>query len=881
MYFSFTNWLRTFSRPQKGAKRHGSRRPQLSTLLRAQLQVENLEERITPATDTWTGLGVPPPHSATPANAWSLSGNWTNGVPVAGDNLVFGNVGVSTFATLDNLGTVQFGSITFNTSGYSITTANGSSLKLTGGISVTLAGATETISVPLTLSGGNQTLSLAGATLIVTADVTSTSLVVSGGTLQLSAATELVSTTGVTVNGGTLNLNGNSQTIASLTLTNGTAESGAGVLTVTGAVTSSGTSSITGKLSLANPSTVTVNGTAADVLTILAIVTSGGITKAGGGELLLSGTNTYNGPTVVSAGTLDITNGSALGTAVGGTAVDTGGTLQIDGTITVVGEILTLDGGTLLNNSGTNVWKGNVAVSANSIINVVGSTQLSITGIINGSGTLTIGTVAADTGTLIYNGPTSNLNTSTTTVEAGTLELNQTTGVAIDGPLTIGTNGAAIGTVLLESSNQIVATATVTVNGGTLNLQSFSNTIAGLGMTGGKVEIEAGALTVNGNITSNTAATPALISSTTGTLNLGGGTRTISVAGGPPDDLTISAIIANGGLTKTGAGELVLSGANTYAGFTTVSTGILDLQNNNALGTGGTVVDKGATLQLDGTINNVTTPANVGVNLNGGTLGSVNGDNTFAGNIGLSASSFISAGSTSTLTLSGIITGTAISGLTVNGAGVVIENGPGNSYTGPTTVSAGSTLDLNTSNLVSTSSLVTVVGTLNVSANNLVKALTVTGGTVATLGAAVLTLGGNVTFNASTSNALISGNLNLGQQHHAHHNGQYRHGGQRDQHHLGRYHRHRHLRPDEGRDRHADPLRHQQLFRRHYRQRRHPGHTERHGPADRHHRGQRGNPAARWRCDHRRGGGTDPAWRHARQRQRQQHLVRRHYPDRQ
>ena len=49
-----------------------------------------------------------------------------------------------------------------------------------------------------------------------------------------------------------------------------------------------------------------------------------------------------------------------------------------------------------------------------------------------------------------------------------------------------------------------------------------------------------------------------------------------------------SAIAGSGGLTKTGAGQVVLDGANTYSGLTTVSNGTLFLRNGRqALGAGG------------------------------------------------------------------------------------------------------------------------------------------------------------------------------------------------------------------------------------------------------------------------------------------------------
>ena len=83
-------------------------------------------------------------------------------------------------------------------------------------------------------------------------------------------------------------------------------------------------------------------------------------------------------------------------------------------------------------------------------------------------------------------------------------------------------------------------------------------------MTGGSIATGAGTLTVNGNITTNASATSATIS---GQLNLGGATRTLDVADGEAAiDLDISAAISNGGITKTGAGTLQLSGAAILAG---------------------------------------------------------------------------------------------------------------------------------------------------------------------------------------------------------------------------------------------------------------------------------------------------------------------------
>jgi autotransporter-associated beta strand protein len=58
---------------------------------------------------------------------------------------------------------------------------------------------------------------------------------------------------------------------------------------------------------------------------------SGGITKLQGGKWVLSGSNTYDGATNISAGTLVAASDSALGSSLGATTVASGATLGIPG----------------------------------------------------------------------------------------------------------------------------------------------------------------------------------------------------------------------------------------------------------------------------------------------------------------------------------------------------------------------------------------------------------------------------------------------------------------------------------------------------------------------------------------------------------------------
>ena len=163
-----------------------------------------------------------------------------------------------------------------------------------------------------------------------------------------------------------------------------------------------------------------------------------------------------------------------------------------------------------------------------------------------------------------------------------------------------GTSGSA--TVQDEASDQLLGGGvdiTLIGPGATFDLNGFSDTINSLILTGGSVTTGAGALVLGGDVTTNAAATTAAIS---GNLDLGSGTRTFTVAQGiDPSgiDLSISAVIIDGGLTKAGAGTMGLSAANAYAGGTTINAGTLGVENNGgALGTGPVSINNSAEMMV-------------------------------------------------------------------------------------------------------------------------------------------------------------------------------------------------------------------------------------------------------------------------------------------
>lgn len=201
-----------------------------------------------------------------------------------------------------------------------------------------------------------------------------------GGTVRASAdnATFLQGLDAAYIysDGATINTNGKNVTIAqnllaptgngvsSITVT-GSGYSGAPYVAITGgggtgatAVANvDGSGNIT-SITVTNPGvgytsapTVTIsggNGTAGTPNANVAANTGGGLTKSGAGILTLGGANTYNGGTIISAGTLLVTNSSGSGTGTGAVTVNGGSILGGSGTIAPSGgNNVTISSGTL------------------------------------------------------------------------------------------------------------------------------------------------------------------------------------------------------------------------------------------------------------------------------------------------------------------------------------------------------------------------------------------------------------------------------------------------------------------------------------------------------------------------------------------------------
>ncbi len=228
-------------------------------------------------------------------------------------------------------------------------------------------------------------------------------------------------------------------------------------------------------------------------------------------------------------------------------------------------------------------------------------------GTLNLNGTISTGSTAATAKSITFDGTGLNTNVNGAITGYGSVIKNDigtatfTTGNSYTGGTTIndGTLNANASTALGSGS--------VVLNGGTLG--STNGTTIGNNLTlSGNAGLSG--ITSNGNLTQTSANRTLTLTNATqaGTVNLSNNTtnRTLTVEVDSGSS-TISGAIVNGGgstasgLKKTGDGTLVLSGANTYTGTTTITTGTIQLGDNDRLSQSSNVaIDASATLNLNG-----------------------------------------------------------------------------------------------------------------------------------------------------------------------------------------------------------------------------------------------------------------------------------------
>lgn len=349
---------------------------------------------------------------------------------------------------------------------------------------------------------------------------------------------------------------------------------------------SSGMVTFQNPINLDNASrTVQVNngGTVPDATlsgVISGTTSSGGLTKAGLGTLSLTNNNTYTGPTIIKEGTLRVStigNGGASGN-MGAASTDAGN--------------LVFDGDT--QGRSTLWYAGSTAPTDRNFI--INDTKTAFIDVSNVNTTLTMsGASTATSGALIKQGEGklsltgANQYTGTTTVEAGTLIIGHATAL---GTAAAGTSVSAGATLQIQGSiivgdEALILNGTGVSGGGALRNASGTNTYGGLIQLVDSARI---------NSDSSSVLTLTNAGSITGSgLNL-------TVGGGGITQIDSKIETGSGSLIRdTAGGRVILTGANSYTGATTITLGILQLGNGNLTGslspssqisiaTGGTLV---------------------------------------------------------------------------------------------------------------------------------------------------------------------------------------------------------------------------------------------------------------------------------------------------
>lgn len=412
----------------------------------------------------------------------------------------------------------------------------------------------------------------------------------------------------VTLNGGTiqsLGTNGNNSS--------GTAFGLKGTITVTG----SGTSTIAGPgiaLGEAAVTSTTFNVSSGAILNASANLVNGddasaflyagwgnkhasSLVKSGDGVMIVGGSNTYTGTTMVSGGTLRAGSTTAFGNNSAVIISNTAGVLlDLNGYNNTIGTLagggtsggnITLGSGTLSINEGTGAsnttYAGSISGTGGVVVNSSSSRTLTITG------------SNSFTGPLIANNP-SGYNYA----NAPVLVLSNASGNAIQGNLVIGNASSGTATVGAYAANQFGSNSVIVFNSlasGSANasylVMRASQNVAGLSGTMGGA---GGAIEVNQFGDSSNYGSQTL------TVNVAAGTN-YTLNGGSGGSGNIRNVDGSGSsvltLVKSGAGLQTLTNVNiTQTGGTIVNQGTLAVQggaNNSA-----NITVSGGTMRLDG-----------------------------------------------------------------------------------------------------------------------------------------------------------------------------------------------------------------------------------------------------------------------------------------
>ena len=473
--------------------------------------------------------------------------------------------------------------------------ALGNSHALGGGMVAAADGTTLKAASAMSISNN---MTLTGATTGVTIDNNGFAFTLAG---NLSGSGTLLATgSGVLTLSGANTLTGATNIAASSTLKLGAAQAvGTGALTLNGAMDLNGFNAAVGSLTGVSSGTVDLKGanltvgsdntSPAAYAGVIQDTTGGGkLIKTGSGKLSLTGANTYSGGTGIGGGAVGLGNNAALGT--GGLSFTGNATLQALAGVSL-GNGITLGGHTAVFDSNGNTFTYSGQFADNGSLTKSGAGSLVLSG---DNSTRTIN-YTLNSGTLGLNNATTNFLGSGGITLSGAAAMQALQSVSINNAITLGGNSLTLDTnghtvtyagqfagsggltksgagSLVLSGNNASRSISYTLNSGTLGMNNATANFLGSGA------ISVGGIATMQALQSVSINNPIMPGGISLTLDSNGNTITY---GGQ--------FVSGGGITKSGAGSLVLTANNsTRAIDYTLNSGTLGLNNANAnfLGTG-------------------------------------------------------------------------------------------------------------------------------------------------------------------------------------------------------------------------------------------------------------------------------------------------------
>lgn len=529
----------------------------------------------------------------------------------------------------------------------------------------------------------------------------------------------------------------------SINWTNGAnvAYSDAGGPTVTFTDVGAGAITVTG--SGVNPGSVTVTNSGANTYTFTggSIGGSASLTKQGNGLLALSASNGYTGGTAINGGTILIGNDNALGVSTSSLTM-AGGSLRLSGNVTSARALTINTGGGTFDTNGNNATFSG-PFSTGDVFSKVGVGSLTLTGAVS---------VNAGTGYLAVN--------------AGTLNLAPASGGGTDSIFVSSTSGSFAGSIGVLGATVLNIQASggtgsgVVGGGGTITFMGAAGSGPSSASYGGIITNPSGTDTVT--VGNNIVLSPTGSVTSTGQFGilLGAGSPSVLAVVGNisgTGDVIISS--TNTGVVK-GAGNLILSGNNSYSGMTDIlysSNGVVQLGSNTALPTTttlyfGNTLNGGAAAQAgkldmngwNATVSGISTASASGI-INSSTSQSVltilgGGMNTFAAAIGPTGDNIaltLATANTGSLALTNTSGSSFSGGTIVNGGTLFISNSSNSALgSGNVTIGSGGALASGVNATITGPSTVVVVSGVLSAGGGSVGTLTIGGGLQANSGSA-------------------------------------------------------------------------------------------------------------------------------------------------